>query len=301
MSFQISNIDSYTTTATSLGAQYFTDSVQVLNNGTLVAPVTSTNTLSYSGGWLSATDSSAGYATYTIDSPGTIEIRLRNSFTGTIPSTARTNQWVRIGSVGCGTSAPALPNTAYRFRASQYYTRNCGATPRTLTAGNQTVVGTSPLGFTVVNVATTDGSGMSPTVNLRLDSLQYVIGFPTSNLDPARIANPFTFTNNTGVNWALSGAPVTRQMTMPNGTTTSFTIYTFDFVGTKAFTTVNNGTQPTPWPGSAFTANLATNTGTFTCDATNAYVWGGYQGQFTTSNGQVVLANTLPPQWNQLK
>lgn len=193
------------------------------------------------------------------------------------------------------TAAPAAvasvttdPN--YRFRASHYAYRDC--TNYILGVTNQVQMGTSPLGFTVVNEPMTGSSTMSPTTAATIQSLQYVIGFPKEWISSTYIANPFNFTNGTGSNWTLAGR-TERYMTDQFGNSTTYVIYTFNFNGPLTSATVPNGNSPQPWPNSAFSATL--DYGQYLCY--NYYgVWSGYNATITTANGET-LTSTLPPQW----
>ncbi len=91
-------------------------------------------------------------------------------------------------------------------------------------------------------------------------------------------------------------------MTDPSGRTTTWVIYTFNFVGQSTNTSVPNvttsGSRPTSWPGSVFEFNVAGNNST-SC-VLYGYFWGGYTGTFTAANGGTVTYDTLPPQWNPM-
>lgn len=116
VTFTISGIDSFTTTANTKGAQYFTDSVGVFAGssagsvGTAVTPSSTTSaTYNSSTGFTTAAGTSSGTATYTIatiPSSGSVEIRLSNAFSGTIPSGAHPNQTVTISQVACSSTSP---------------------------------------------------------------------------------------------------------------------------------------------------------------------------------------------------
>lgn len=90
-------------------SQYYTDSVQVLNDDAVVAPAPEdlSGAVSQDGSWVTATqDGTRGSASYTIQDPGTVEIRLRNAYTGTIDGQAHPNQTVLISNMVCGDTPP---------------------------------------------------------------------------------------------------------------------------------------------------------------------------------------------------
>lgn len=248
VTFTITNIDSYTTTANGRGAQYFTDSVQVLNDGAVVTPTASQNTTT-TNQWITATSTAASAASYTINQPGTVEIRLRNAFTGTIPSGAHPNQTIQVSPVTCGTNAalPLNPTLQYRQRASQYGKTMCasGTSYSTYTINNTTPVGTSPLGFSVVKMPDSTGA-MSPTTTITATGITYVLGLPKDSLNQSKLDNPFTFTAG-GAYWTLDTTKTRDQtMTTPGGTTAVYRIYTFTFTGPTTSSSVDNSTSPRP-------------------------------------------------------
>ncbi|MDY6055433.1 hypothetical protein [Micrococcus sp.] len=107
ISFTISGIDSYTTSANGNGAQYFTDQVIVLNEGTPLAPTSTISANHQGGGRVVAAGTASGSATYRIDNVvNPVEIRLSNAFTGSIPLTAHPDQTVTVSAVVCSTTPP---------------------------------------------------------------------------------------------------------------------------------------------------------------------------------------------------
>ncbi|WP_246957671.1 hypothetical protein [Brachybacterium sp. Marseille-Q7125] len=159
---------------------------------------------------------------------------------------------------------------------------------------NQVPVGTSPLGFTVVNDKKSDGTISEPTT-ITIQSLTYVVGIPEVYINSSNYENPFVFQNGTGANWQLQSS--TRQHM--NGQ--YYRVYTFTFIGPKTSSSVadNTTTRPTSWPNSAFDANLRYNSRM--CSYPSYQIWGGYTATMTAANGGTVKTDTLPPQWVTMK
>lgn len=112
MSFCVTNINSYPTATrdgVGSGANYYTDSVQVLNGSTVVAPVVTSATVSYAGGWAAGTGgTTAGQACYTVQDPAQgITIRLRNAAPAS--GSGNPNQNILISAISCGTYQPPPP------------------------------------------------------------------------------------------------------------------------------------------------------------------------------------------------
>jgi len=105
ISFTISDLDARTSNATTSGATYYTDTIQVTNNNAVIAPTSSSNlnTTAHSG-WVTATTMGVGSVTYTIANPGTVTIKLANTYSGTIQSSAHPNQVVILSDISCVTT-----------------------------------------------------------------------------------------------------------------------------------------------------------------------------------------------------
>lgn len=124
MSFTITNLNSYPTAVrdgVGSGANYYTDSVQVLNGTTVVAPV-ATNLATYSNGWTAgASANTEGSASYTIDDPAQgITNRLRSS--APFSSTGNPNQNILISAIVCGTyqAPPPPPPSLHMFATAAF-------------------------------------------------------------------------------------------------------------------------------------------------------------------------------------
>lgn len=188
-------------------------------------------------------------------------------------------------------AAPAFaasPSPKYRLRASHYYQRSCYQNNIGMRMTNQVQVGTSPLGFTVVNDPMDDGT-TSPATTITIQSLTFTIGIPEVYINPNYFSSPFVFQRGTGANWRLQSA--TRQYM--NGQ--QYRVYTFTFTGPNTNTSVTNGNSPKPWPSSAFDAYLRYSSNM--CNHPLYEIWSGYTATMTAANGGTINANTLPPQW----
>lgn len=224
-----------------------------------------------------------------------------------------------VPAVATAAAAPAFaasqdPTHCYRFRGSVFSRveswgeQSCyngtygghGFPLADLRFDNQTPVGTSPLGFSIVEMPLSDGSGQSERTLATLDSpVEFVIAYPAGMVDMSRGVNGFTFSNGTDANWS---GPSCRQSTAtdPRGVTQTYDVFTFTWCGSLTQETVEDqtdaGTRPISWSDTALSGSWNVNTGyCFVDDSeyffSNYYAGGtaeqlnGPFGTFTTANG----------------
>lgn len=243
-----------------------------------------------------------------------------------------------VPAVATAVAAPALaasadPTARYRFRGSVYsgvdswgaqkcYNNTYGGYGYPLTQisfDNQTPVGTSPLGFSIVEMPRSDGSGRSERTLATLASpVEFVIAYPAGMVDTSRGVNGFAFSNGTNANWS---GPSCRQSTAtdPRGVTQTYDVFTFIWSGSLSQETVADetaaGTRPISWFGTALSGSWYVNSEYCYVDDSvyffsNYYAGGtaeqlnGPFGTFTTANGfagDVVSNNPSTGGWILLR
>ena len=207
-----------------------------------------------------------------------------------------------------GSIYTSLVNNGFGCRNTTY--GRSGLRLSSLSLSNQVSIGTSPLGFSIVEMPRTDGSGLSPRTTATLaNPVQLVVAYPSGMV--ANVAQPFTFTNGTGANWS---APTRRTATLtsPDGITQTYDVFTFTWLGNRSQSTTQDrtasGTRPTSWAGTALTGSWAVNTSYCAVDTayylSNYYSGGtaaalgrtaGSYGTFTTANGYTGLVVSNSP------
>lgn len=209
-----------------------------------------------------------------------------------------------VPAVAAATAAPAFaasPGTPKcRLRASIHGRMRCRSKRSFdfFQIRNDIAVGSSPLGFTYVNEPVVGGSKMSPETTIKLASMQLVVGLWTELLHPKYLSNPFQFTGAT--KWQLAGVS-SKTMTDKSSQTREVSLYTFNFTGSKQFSTVpdvTRGGRPKSWPGSTFCANVRPSP---SFCGKQAWMWAGYIDKATAANGSSIVERTFAPQWVQVQ
>lgn len=207
-----------------------------------------------------------------------------------------------VPAVAAASAVPALavskPAT-YRFRSSIYsiyqYSTYQGSDGyyysylRSLSTNNQTLVGSSPKGFTIV-----EESG-SPRTNAKLNGrLQLVIAFPTGMVNTA-----YPLLTGPSQNWTYAGSSRKHVWHSDLGRKVKCDVFVFRWNGTQTQSTVSDVNQPASWAGTEFNVTWNVGENYWIGDTqdffSNYYVgalpkqlgWGteGVFGTYTTDNG----------------
>lgn len=197
-------------------------------------------------------------------------------------------------------AAPAMAvspsqTLAYRFRGSVRFDHTSGLACGTsggvrvasMALNNQTPVSNSPLGFSIVQMPRTDGSGLSPKTTATLpEPVQFVVGYPAGMVSTTTPL--FTFTDGTGANWS---APTAKR-----GVSTiygSYDMFTFTWLGSRTQSTVpdvttTTGSRPASWAGTALSGSWRVNPNY--CGPKESWCFANYY-----SNGKAAGLGTAEP------